>query len=53
MLPLMATFALVSFVAGPALRPRRREADGSLGAACITSRPFLFSLVDETRATAR
>lgn len=46
MLPFLATFALVSFIAGPLydrLGPKRLAV---LGAACITAAPFLFSQVD-------
>jgi EmrB/QacA subfamily drug resistance transporter len=46
-LPFLATFALVSFVAGPLydrVGPKRLAV---VGAACITLAPFLFSLVDE------
>jgi len=47
MLPFLATFALVSFVAGPLYNRIGAKALVVLGAACITVAPFLFSLADE------
>jgi len=46
MLPFLATFALVSFVAGPLYNRLGAKPLVVLGAACITVSPFLFSLVD-------
>ncbi len=46
MLPFLATFALVSFVAGPLYNRLGAKPLVVLGAACITVAPFLFSLVD-------
>ena len=46
MLPFLATFALVSFVAGPLFNRLGAKPLVTLGAACITVAPFLFSLVD-------
>jgi EmrB/QacA subfamily drug resistance transporter len=46
MLPFLATFALVSFAAGPLYNRVGAKALAVLGAACITIAPFLFSLVD-------
>jgi EmrB/QacA subfamily drug resistance transporter len=46
MLPFLATFALVSFVAGPLYDRVGAKRLAILGAACITIAPFLFSLVD-------
>ncbi len=47
MLPFLATFALVSFTAGPLYNRLGAKLLASLGAACITIAPFVFSLVDE------
>ena len=47
MLPFLATFALVSFVAGPLYDRLGAKLLASVGAACITIAPFLFSQVDE------
>ena len=47
MLPFLATFALVSFVAGPLYSRVGAKPLAALGAACITIAPFLFSQVDE------
>jgi EmrB/QacA subfamily drug resistance transporter len=47
MLPFLATFALVSFVAGPLYERLGAKLLASLGAACITIAPFVFSLVGE------
>ncbi len=47
MLPFLATFALVSFVAGPLYNRLGAKVLAVLGAACITLAPFLFSLADE------
>jgi EmrB/QacA subfamily drug resistance transporter len=46
-LPFLATFAAVSFVAGPLYDRVGAKRLAVLGAACITIAPFLFSLVDE------
>ena len=46
MLPFLATFALVSFVAGPLYERVGAKRLAALGAACITIAPFLFSQVD-------
>jgi EmrB/QacA subfamily drug resistance transporter len=46
MLPFLATFALVSFVAGPLYNRLGAKSLAVFGAACITLAPFLFSLVD-------
>jgi EmrB/QacA subfamily drug resistance transporter len=46
MLPFLATFALVSFVAGPLYNRLGAKTLAVFGAACITLAPFLFSLVD-------
>jgi EmrB/QacA subfamily drug resistance transporter len=45
MLPFLATFALVSFVAGPLYERLGAKMLASVGAACITIAPFIFSLV--------
>jgi EmrB/QacA subfamily drug resistance transporter len=45
-LPFLATFALVSFVAGPLFDRVGAKRLAVIGAACITLAPFLFSLVD-------
>src|SRR6201991_2529219 len=45
-LPFLATFALVSFIAGPLYSRVGAKRLALLGAACITVAPFLFSLVD-------
>jgi EmrB/QacA subfamily drug resistance transporter len=47
MLPFLATFALVSFVAGPLYSRLGAKVLSVIGAACITVAPFTFSLVDE------
>ena len=47
MLPFLATFALVSFLAGPLYDRVGAKRLAVLGAACITLAPFLFSLVEE------
>lgn len=47
MLPFLATFALVSFVAGPLYNRLGAKLLVVVGAACITVAPFLFSLADE------
>jgi EmrB/QacA subfamily drug resistance transporter len=47
MLPFLATFAAVSFVAGPLYERVGAKRLAVVGAACITLAPFLFSLVDE------
>ena len=46
MLPFLATFALVSFGAGPLYNRVGAKVLASIGAACITIAPFLFSLAD-------
>jgi EmrB/QacA subfamily drug resistance transporter len=46
MLPFLATFALVSFVAGPLYERLGAKLLATVGAACITIAPFVFSLVD-------
>jgi EmrB/QacA subfamily drug resistance transporter len=46
MLPFLATFALVSFVAGPLYNRLGAKTLVVLGAACITVAPFIFSLAD-------
>jgi predicted MFS family arabinose efflux permease len=46
MLPFLATFALVSFVAGPLYNRLGAKTLAVFGAACITIAPFLFSQVD-------
>jgi EmrB/QacA subfamily drug resistance transporter len=46
MLPALATFGLVSFVAGPLYERLGAKTLATLGAACITAAPLLFSLVD-------
>jgi EmrB/QacA subfamily drug resistance transporter len=47
MLPFLATFALVSFVAGPLYERLGAKLLASIGAACITIAPFVFSLVGD------
>ncbi|HEX3040620.1 MAG TPA: MFS transporter [Solirubrobacterales bacterium] len=46
MLPFLATFALVSFIAGPLYNRLGAKVLAVFGAACITVAPFLFSQVD-------
>jgi EmrB/QacA subfamily drug resistance transporter len=46
MLPFLATFALVSFVAGPLYNRLGAKLLVVIGAACITIAPFAFSQVD-------
>ncbi|HEY1854888.1 MAG TPA: MFS transporter [Solirubrobacterales bacterium] len=46
-LPFLATFAIVSFGAGPLYDRVGAKRLAVTGAACITIAPFLFSLVDE------
>jgi EmrB/QacA subfamily drug resistance transporter len=46
MLPMLGTFALVSFVAGPLYDRLGAKALATIGAGCITVAPFLFSQVD-------
>ncbi len=46
MLPFLATFAAVSFVAGPLYNRLGAKPLAVFGAACITIAPFLFSQVD-------
>jgi EmrB/QacA subfamily drug resistance transporter len=46
MLPFLATFALVSFIAGPLYNRLGAKVLAVFGAACITLAPFLFSQVD-------
>jgi MFS family permease len=45
MLPFLATFALVSFVAGPLYNRVGAKTLASVGAACIAIAPFVFSRV--------
>src|SRR5215213_3378761 len=45
-LPFLATFAVVSFVAGPLYERVGAKRLAALGAACIAVAPFLFSQVD-------
>lgn len=45
MLPFLAVFALVSFIAGPLYNRLGAKALAATGAACITISPFIFSLV--------
>jgi EmrB/QacA subfamily drug resistance transporter len=47
MLPFLATFAAVSFVAGPLYNRLGAKLLAAVGAACITIAPFVFSLVGE------
>jgi EmrB/QacA subfamily drug resistance transporter len=47
-LPFLATFALVSFVAGPLYNRLGAKPLAVVGAACITIAPFLFSQVTES-----
>jgi EmrB/QacA subfamily drug resistance transporter len=47
MLPFLAVFALVSFVAGPLYSRLGAKPLAALGAACIAVAPFIFSLVNE------
>ncbi len=46
-LPFLATFALVSFIAGPLYNRVGAKPLAVVGAACITIAPFLFSQVSE------
>jgi EmrB/QacA subfamily drug resistance transporter len=46
MLPMLGTFALVSFIAGPLYERLGAKALATIGAGCITAAPFLFSQVD-------
>ncbi len=46
MLPFLATFAAVSFVAGPLYERLGAKKLAAFGAVCITIAPFLFSQVD-------
>ncbi len=46
MLPFLATFAVVSFVAGPLYNRLGAKLLVAIGAACITIAPFAFSMVD-------
>ena len=46
-LPFLATFALVSFIAGPLYNRLGAKPLAVVGAACITIAPFLFSQVSE------
>src|SRR4051794_27940284 len=45
LLPFLATFASVSFVAGPLYEKLGAKLLATVGAACITIAPFIFSLV--------
>jgi EmrB/QacA subfamily drug resistance transporter len=47
MLPFLGVFACVSFIAGPLYNRLGAKPLVSVGAACITVAPFLFSLVDD------
>jgi EmrB/QacA subfamily drug resistance transporter len=47
MLPFLATFACVSFVAGPLYERLGAKLLASVGALCITIAPFVFSLVGD------
>jgi len=47
-LPFLATFALVSFASGPLYNRVGAKPLAVLGAACITTAPFLFSQVGES-----
>ncbi|HEX3173742.1 MAG TPA: MFS transporter [Solirubrobacterales bacterium] len=47
MLPFLATFAAVSFVAGPLYSRLGAKLLATVGAACITIAPFVFSLVGD------
>ncbi len=47
-LPFLAVFALVSFVAGPLYNRLGAKPLAVVGAACITAAPFFFSLVGES-----
>jgi EmrB/QacA subfamily drug resistance transporter len=47
MLPFLATFACVSFVAGPLYEKLGAKVLASVGALCITIAPFVFSLVGD------
>jgi EmrB/QacA subfamily drug resistance transporter len=49
-LPFLATFALVSFIAGPLYNRLGAKPLAVVGAACITIAPFLFSQVTEGSA---
>jgi EmrB/QacA subfamily drug resistance transporter len=49
-LPFLATFALVSFVAGPLYNRVGAKPLAVLGSACIAVAPFLFSQVQESSA---
>ncbi len=51
-LPFLATFALVSFIAGPLYNRLGAKPLAVVGAACITIAPFLFSQVSEGSAYA-
>jgi EmrB/QacA subfamily drug resistance transporter len=46
-LPFLATFALVSFIAGPLYNRVGPKVLAIVGAACITVGPFLLSMVDQ------
>jgi EmrB/QacA subfamily drug resistance transporter len=48
MLPFLATFAAVSFVAGPLYNRLGAKLLAAVGAACITIAPFVFSQVSES-----
>jgi len=51
-LPFLATFALVSFIAGPLYNRVGAKPLAVLGAACIAAAPFLFSQVSDGSAYA-
>ena len=46
MLPFLATFAVVSFIAGPLYNRLGAKLLAGFGAACLTIAPFIFSMVD-------
>jgi EmrB/QacA subfamily drug resistance transporter len=48
MLPFLATFAIVSFIAGPLYNRIGAKPIVSVGAACITAGPLLFSQLDSS-----
>jgi EmrB/QacA subfamily drug resistance transporter len=48
MLPFLATFAVVSFTAGPLYERLGAKVLASVGVACITIAPFIFSLIDSS-----
>ncbi len=46
MLPFLATFAVISFIAGPLYNRLGAKLLAGFGAACLTIAPFIFSMVD-------